>query len=65
MDYVPLQTAVTNFEEMVDWERKNEIADADLAQTQNLVRLMSRLSKFSKLLALLSKEYASCALGYI
>ena len=30
--------------EVVDWERKNEIAGVDLAQTQNLVRHMSRLA---------------------
>ncbi|KAK9866184.1 hypothetical protein WJX84_000755 [Apatococcus fuscideae] len=44
MDYIRLKAAVTDLEKkVVDWERKNEIAEMDLARTQKLMTKLPSL----------------------
>ena len=54
MDYIRLKAAVSDLEKkVVDWDRKNEIADMDLSRTQKLMARLPSL-KSSKSLAPLS-----------
>lgn len=44
MDYIRLKAAVTDLEKkVVDWERKNEIAEMDLSRTQKLMTKLPSL----------------------